>query len=1150
MNASSAAGIADLPTLVEASAGTGKTHAITTCFVTAILERDLGPDQILVVTYTKAATAELRARARRRVTEAIAVLEGGASTQDDLRPVVEAQVERVGVDEVGRRLREALSKMNQAPILTIHGFCQRLLQDHVLSFGVDFDFEIAEDAESIFQDLAIDFWTSELHQSPPWFLDLLRKRGITPTHLARLANVAARPHLDLLGPVPVALDPTLLELGRARKREAAAIWRQRRDEITSILLEDGGLNRSQYRVASIEETWLPGLEAFFGSDSLQPPRWFEKLAQRQIVVKKGYHIPEHPFFAACERLVEALTESSAAFESALFSFQRRFIEAVRTEGVRRCREQGILTYDDLLTSVYRTLDDAIAERIREQYPVALIDEFQDTDSVQYGVFKSIYGAHAAVYVGDPKQAIYAFRGADVFSYLHAASDIGERRIELKVNRRSDPALLSAVQALFSSRPAPFVLDGIDFPSATAHHERRSTLTPAMEIVMLDGDTARSRPIEETVPAIVANEIGLLLRSDARIEGRSVAPKDVAVLCRTNRQALRVAEALRSLDIPASLDGDSSVLGTEIADDLEAVLEGALNPGDSALIRRALLTPLLGVTPLALATMEDDAWSDWVAHFRDWNETWQREGVVRFLEELLRTTDAETRIARLPTARRKLTDLLHVEELLLRGEREHRRDPVALMLWFRRLRRGSPRDTAVADEDLQQRPDAEADTVRVTTIHKSKGLEYGVVYCPFPWRDAKLSAFDKQVVRFHDPSDRYRLKVDLGSTGQERHLEICEREALSEALRLLYVGVTRAKHRCTLLWGLAPHWRSSALSYLLHGESLPNRMDDGDVRRDLDRLCASSGGSIGWRTPFGETATRKARSGSPPALHAKQALRSFAQGNRVASFTSLTGHPEKTVAGGREGETPQLEGLFADLPGGARTGLLLHSLLERIELTRLDGDEASERVRRELEDYGYDPALGPSVLEDLRIVATTPLLDTPGAPRLASIPRERQLRELEFTLHVAKLDFGELAEILRELGGPEGASDYPDRLAAESPRALQRFVRGFIDLVFQWEGRWFVADYKSNALTTYDPGSLAEAAASAHYFLQIQLYAAATHRYLKQRLQGYDPATDWGGAMLLFLRGMRGPEAPGTSVYFTDQSPELLRRVENWLGGGL
>ncbi len=1136
------------PVLVEASAGTGKTHAITTYFVRAILEHDLSPEQILVVTYTKAATAELRVRTRKRVIEGLALLDGATDPEEGLAEIIDDAVRRLGRATVAGRLRSASSQMDQAPILTIHGFCQRLLQDHPLSFGIDVDFDLAEEPVSVYHDLAVDFWTTELHESPGWLLLALKKRKISPERLAKLADRAMTPEIALLGPEPKELDASVVDYWLELIREAKTIWREECDLISTILVEDPGLNRTNYPIASIKNTWIPGLDDFFAVPSFELPKWFHRLAQTKMTTKKGHERPRHAFFEVCERLADNGDALKVAIEHAVFVFQRRFIDVARARSRERRRERGLLTYDDLLTSVYESLDSDTALLVREKYPMALVDEFQDTDALQWGIFKAIYGEQAAVYVGDPKQSIYAFRGADVFSYLEAARDVGESHLELTTNRRSDPSLVEAVNTLFSNQPAPFVFDDIKLLKATASHESRSSLEPAIEILFLDRKKASVRSVEETIPALVASEIALLLESGQEIEGRQICPNDIAVLCRKNKQALLVTEALRALGVPSSLDGDSSVLGTEIADDIEAVLEAALMPGNASAVRRALLTSFLGVSPYELNTMSDERWSRWVTLFRGWHEKWQNEGVVRFLEELLRTTGAEARIATHPSARRKLTDLLHIEELLLRGERERRRDPVALMSWFRRLRRGSPEDTMVAYEELQQRPDAESDTIRVTTIHKSKGLEYGIVYCPFLWKDAIPFDFEKRVVKFHDPDDGLKAKLDLGSAHLDAHREVARREALSEALRLLYVAVTRAKHRCSLLWGLGKGWDGAALSYLLHGEH-PS-IDEEQALADIEALVDASKGTIGWRRPHPEVASERALEAPAEVLRARDARRRFSQANRIASFTSLTGSHEKTAP-----LDPEARGLlppaalFSYLPGGARTGLLLHTILERVDLSELEADEAESVVERELRSYGYDAALCRAVLKDLQGVARTPLTSAPDAPRLEVIPRGQQLRELEFTLSANEPDFVELSRILKEHDAFEGAPDYPDRIASETSRTLKSFLRGFIDLVFEWEGRWYVADYKSNSLPSYDLSNVTEAAAGAHYLLQMQLYAAAVNRHLGQRLAGYDPEHHWGGVMLLFLRGMGGADAPGSSILFDPQTPALIQAVDEWLGRG-
>jgi exodeoxyribonuclease V beta subunit len=1150
----------DAPALVEASAGTGKTYTITTYFVRAILEYDLMPEQILVVTYTKAATAELRVRARQRVLSAIAHLDGTSEDGDVLHGIVAGAVERLGRRGAEDRLRKALGRMDQASILTIHGLCQRLLQDHPLSFAIDFDFEVAEDVASMYADLAVDFWATDLYDKPDWLLRALQHHGVNVDHLAKLANVAMMPGIEVVGPMPSEVDDDALAQWWASREAAAALWTAERRRVVEILLHDKGLNRNSYRVSSIEGVWLHELDGFFRQTRFEyPPDFLPKVARGNMKMKKGFDEPTHPFFDACASLWEAHETLAPGFDYAVFALRQRFIEFARTHARKRQEDTAVLTFDDLLTTVYAPFDpsharsevfdtERIAQTILAEYPMALVDEFQDTDAVQYGIFRAIYGEGKVVYVGDPKQAIYAFRGADVFSYLGAVGDVAGRRYTLSENRRSDPGVVHAVNTLFSLREPPFILEGIDMPTAIPYHrESRSTFDPAMEVLFL-GEQELKGPIAAAVAPIVANEIALLLGSDARIEKRRVEPGDIAVLCRSNNQAMAVTGALRGLNIPVSLDGDSSVLNTEIATDVRAVLEAALMPGDSQAARRALLTPLLGVSPYELATMTDELWAEWVSRFRNWNDTWHSQGVVRFLEDMLRSTGAEVSIASHPAARRKLTDLLHVEELLLRGERQRKRDPIALMQWFRRLDEDTRDDGAVAYEDLQQRPDAESGAVRVATIHKSKGLEFGIVYCPFTWNDAGLWPFEKIAVKFHDA--HRNIKIDLGSQDRDAHLQASEEEAFSEALRLLYVAVTRAKHRCTLFWGHGPSWKKSALGYLLHGDEGLGKLDEDAMRKDLEALAASSSGSIACRPPHVQQCGPVEHEAPTDALTAQEPTRFFSHTARIASFTSLTGHDEKTPGPrGSASLADSTAALFTDLPGGVRTGLLLHSMLEHAKFHELGGDETRQLIERELRDFGLDVALAPLVQRDLQTVGATPLTNEPGAPRLIDLPETQQLRELEFTLCVGRPKLDELAALMQQHGSPAAAPRYYERLAEVGSPRLQEFLRGYIDLMFEWQGRWYVADYKSNTLPAYDAEAINEAVQREHYVLQGQLYSSAAQRHLRQRMADFDPERHWGGVMFLFLRGMRGAESAGASVFFDRQPTEFLTAVDHWLGGG-
>ncbi|MFW2387008.1 MAG: UvrD-helicase domain-containing protein [Polyangiales bacterium] len=1151
----------DAPTLVEASAGTGKTYTITTYFVRAILESDLSPEQILVLTYTKAATAELRARVRERIVLALGLLDFEAEQQDVLQGVLATAVDRFGRTHVEQKLRKALSEMDRAAILTIHGFCQRLLQDFPLEFGIDFDFEVSENVVALNAELATDFWAAELYDAPEWMLRALEEKKVNPRRLTALANVARLPNIELLGPAPHDVEEGDLADWLRFKREANRIWRSDREKVLDILAEDERLNHQKYPKRSVRTKWQVELDAFFAKPGFRiPPPMMPKLASGKMATKRDCEEPKHELFDACGRLWEVHERLIPGLAYAVFTFQEKFIEFVRLQSQTRRDDKAVFTFDDLLTAVYAPFDSAnpggssfdrneVARVVSEAYPLALVDEFQDTDSVQYGIFRSIYGKSSAVYVGDPKQAIYAFRGADVYSYLGAAEDVGERKYSLDTNWRSDPGIVRGVNALFSLRNPAFNLSGIEMQEAIPHFEKpRSSFDPAMEIVYLN-ESVFGGPIATALAPLVANEIGLLLDSKEVLRDRAVEPGDIAVLCRSNEQGIAVAGALRALGIPVSLEGGASVLRTDIAVDLSAVLEATLMPGNVSLIRRALLTPLLGVTPYELSTMDDLHWADWMSLFTAWHETWQSHGVLRFIEDMLRDTSADTRIAARPLGRRALSDLMQIEELLLRGERERRRDPIALMQWFRRLMKDGASDGAVTTDELQRRPDTETGTVKVSTIHKSKGLEYPIVYCPFTAGDAAMHSSDSTMTKFHD--EQRQLKIDLGSENLEDHRLQSQEEALSEALRLLYVAVTRAEFRCTVFWGRAKSWQKSALAYLLHGkDKIAAKVDADEMREDVEAFAASTSGAVGWRYPQTEQAARRERQRPNRELSVRPQKRSFAHAPRIASFTSITGHDEKTP--GPRATTSLLGAspvLFAELPGGVRTGLLLHSVLENADFQNLGGEDLGRVIERELRAFGFETSLATSVQNDLQLVGATPFTAEPNAPRLLDLPLSRQLRELEFTLSAKRPKLAGLADILERYGSPAAARAYPQQLRALSTQSLQPFLRGFIDLMFEWQGRWYVADYKSNTLPSYGPDALAEAVQREHYLLQAQLYSAAAQRFLKQQVPSYDPDLHWGGALFFFLRGMRGAGEPGAGVFFDRQAGELLEAVDGWLRGG-
>ena len=538
-------------------------------------------------------------------------------------------------------------------------------------------------------------------------------------------------------------------------------------------------------------------------------------------------------------------------------------------------EANTQSFDDLLHRLDEALAGpagaALAERIRGRFHAVLIDEFQDTDPVQYRIFERLYrgGEGGLFLIGDPKQAIYAFRGADVFTYMQAKRDAAKPVYTLDTNRRSGPRLLAAINSVFAlgEDRAPFVFDEIPFtpmrpaPDAADALGGAAAGRPPLQILFVPRPSGE-RPInkgwaDDNLPRLVAAEIARFLACGATIEGREVDPGDIAVLCRKNKQAARVQEELRGLAIPSVLQGDASVFESPECRELERVLRAMAEPTDAAALRAALVTPLCGLGGADLFALKDDeaGWDGWVRRFQDWSERWRADGFMPAFRRMLDGCDAPPRLLALTDGERRLTNVLHLGELLQTAAAETRRGPLGLVEWLAEMRVDAAARGEMAGEAAQMRLESDADALKLTTVHKSKGLEYPIVYCPFLWDGKLLYGEDDTCLRFHAPDGT--LTMDLGSPQRDEHRRLAEREALAESLRLLYVALTRAKHRCSVVWGAFREAETSALGYLLHqppslpaGESAETAakehvgsLDDEAMRAELQALVERSGGSV-------------------------------------------------------------------------------------------------------------------------------------------------------------------------------------------------------------------------------------------------------------------------------------------------------------------
>jgi exodeoxyribonuclease V beta subunit len=829
-----------------------------------------------------------------------------------------------------------------------------------------------------------------------------------------------------------------------------------------------------------------------------------------------------------------------------------------------------------------------AARLASRYPAALIDEFQDTDAIQYRIFRAIYGERGALLlIGDPKQAIYAFRGADVFTYLRAARD-ATGTFTLELNWRSDPGLIHAQNTLFGRHPEAFLLPEISYravkpaPGATDRVRATPALAP-LRFVFVEQAAQRGKRsrLSKTwaalnLPGLVAAEISALLADDVRLGEHRLEPGDIAVLTRTNRQALDVQQQLRQLGIPSVLHGDASVLESTEAQDLGYVLRALADPSRANAVRAALATPLLGLDAGALYALRQDEreWERWIERFRAWHLIWLERGFVQAFRSLLHEQDVLARLLGLVSGERITTNVLHLVELLHQAAREQHLGVSGLLQWFDQVRFDQSARDGMAPEAMQIRLESDDRAVQLTTMHKSKGLEYPVVVCPYLWDGVLLRRLERRYCRYHDP-DTHGFVLDL--TSDETARQSATREARAENLRLCYVALTRAKHLCVAFTGAFKHYEQSSLAHLVHGASPDRRLSDADdalLLADYAELARESGGAIALARA-GERAARAYRpeNASAPELAARRPSRRVHAAYRNSSFSALTSveglitgrdssERDRDVAAPGELLGDEVQGsssvVLAEFPRGPTAGDALHWILERLDFGDPSETAVASIVRQGLARRAIDVERWTgAVTQALCDVLATPLALGKPELRLQAVGLAQRKNELEFLFPVTPLASGglvspaELARVFRQHGESE-LERYVPELERLAFTPFTGFLRGFIDLVFFHAGRWYVVDYKSNHLgaepADYAALRLAGAMREHHYYLQYHLYVLALHRYLAQRIADYDYERDFGGVYYLFLRGMH-PRHGARYGVFHDRPPlELVRALSDVFGG--
>ncbi len=1102
------------PLLIEASAGTGKTYTLAGLVLRLILERPgLTMDQILVTTFTELATAELRGRIRDLLRDALLAFEAGSSEEDLLRRVLKKYPDHRAA---AMPLKDALANFDEAPIYTIHGFCQRVLAEQAFETGTLFDAELVTDERDLLREVAWDFWRRNFYSDDSLGVLLALQGKITPKKLLKdLDELAKNPTLTVFPKTLRSSADAAAEVKQAL-REVRDAWPHCADGIRTFFAQPTWA-KGDYKTVSLLARIIEDLEQVAAGESASARQFesVELLAEEIITnrgLRKGCILPRNPIFGVCQKFADRSADFCAGLRA---EFHAWAPEELR----RRKQARNVLAFEDLLTRLDHALQGeggaTLAKSIREHYRVALVDEFQDTDPVQYSIFQRIYhGTDATVaFIGDPKQAIYSFRGADVFTYLNAARDT-KRQFTLRTNWRSESRLVRAVNAIFN-RPDSFQLDEIQFlPAEPGPHADQKPLLfrglaeKPFHIWISSG--------AEKMADCVATEIVRLLERGGTIDGEILGPGHFAVLTSTNAQAAEMQRALRARRVPSVLYSSANVFSSHEAREMRDVLAAAAEPGNEKLVRAALATDALGYSGNQLDALarDEDRWEKELLRFQEHHRIWREHGFIQMLRQLAVESGVRQRLLAYRDGERRLTNFLHLSELLHAACVEHRLGMTGILKWLaQQMQTGNmaPR------EEYELRLESDEKAVRIITVHKSKGLEYEVVFCPYVGTNA--------IVRptFHDPEENYRLTLDLTHGDESRPIR--EKEALAEALRLFYVAITRARHRCTMVWPAKTKPQKCAPAFLLGSGPQP-AIESPNIA--IEETPAPDENDF---HPEQERATQLKARAFTGKIDLDWGISSF---SRLISGREADPLDEGPLVEPTADEEVPASGIHA-FPKGMRAGTCLHEILEKVDFANPAG--ASDIVQRRLRVYGID-GFDDVVTEKVLELCALPLTAGPDRFALSDVPNDSRIAELEFSFPINSFTTKKLVALFE-------LEKLPLRIDRLQFQAVNGFMTGFVDLVFACGGRFYFADWKSNWLgpTTqaYHPDAITNEMQHNFYILQLCLYSVALHRYLRLRQPGYDFEQHFGGAFYIFLRGI-DPQRPQNGTYFQRVSEAFMEKL--------
>lgn len=1159
--------------LIEASAGTGKTWNIAALFVRLILlplpnhKQPLSIDKILLVTFTKAATAELKLRLRAKLDEALIALQETSNVieqpeklrehcPDDflfelLQQALARELQPENAQQrVMLRLKAAISDFDNAAVYTIHSFCQRVLQDFAFLCGVPFNIELeAENDNSQLLVAAQDFWRKYI--APNALYARLVYRKYTPKNqIDAMAQMVAQPYLQMK-PIQVS-EQQLIDA----QIDFQNLW----CEISAKLPEIEAtfwqiypaLNANSFQ----KETFRKKFEFLYdvaGSEMDAHHLW-ENLCNRskqspfslsfmQSKIKKGKHIDESQLqiVAQLNDLLEKSLQLMMLEEQMIVQLHHQLLTYLRQQQHQHKQISPIRHFDDLLLDVYDALysnqpnAQALVQNMAQNWQIALIDEFQDTDPLQYAIFQAAFAqTNTPLFlVGDPKQAIYGFRGADIFAYLQAA-DGATNRYTLNINRRSHQKLMNSISALFS-RPQPFVLPEISYQAVQAHREH-SRLSPAGRALTVrwlnrdDDNQITAEALRKRAAVYCANEIAQMLNQSEqgclKLNDAPIRADQIAVLVRVRADGALVQRELKKRNVQSVLLSRNSVFAEPEADAIAGLLDFFIQPQRVSLLRFVLASSLFDYTfeQIHQLNQNENELLKWIDSAQICLNIWLEHGVFAAIQQFLSQHEVEGRLLSQGNER-TLTNLLQLMELLAQ-EDENSHTPTSLRQWLGQHIQATHNKESHNEHIL--RLESDENLVKIVTMHASKGLEYPIVFCPFAWRASSSNKTPEwQVVH-----RQYEAQLIHKTQLSDEDKDLAQKESLSEDLRLMYVATTRACEQLHIYMASYSQSENSAFAYLLQAQ---------DVAKNPQQYFHA------WQTFIDEhqsDTTDMILIDNQQARVEHQFMQPLPNQNfqaailqprhyqfvRHTSFTGLSKQHQRLVQLADAPDIlPALDNIeqiamsnismgnsIHHFVQGTKTGLCWHNILEQGDFSQ-SAYLQTNLIDEQLTRYGFDADLWRDAM--IELLDNVRLLPIFSGSNLAQTSPQNYWTEWGFLLHVD--DFR--AEDLHRWFGQPHLNLSPQIVHAAQTlnfyAVLGGFINGFVDLFYHTPSMTAVVDYKSHYLgddvDAYHQNHLDAVVAEHHYYLQALLYAIACARYLKTR----HALPEKIAIRYLFLRGL-------------------------------